>query len=660
MSEKLTIPCPHCQQKLKIKDPRLLGKIVACPKCGQSVKLAPPRSAKPTTDDDEVQMELVKEEPLEGTSPKWVPDVPDEPTRQKTFSNLAFNSDTRPSFSGIFEAASKESVPEAIANVVPVASDAETTPAAGGIAAYRKRRQRGSRTLWIVSGVVALLAAAGIGVVATQYKPTPAGSAPSTGTDTSSAAVEQNRPYTVAQLQDDPDLLAGFKPTSGQPIQLLMVPSGVSIVVHLRPAKLWSGEYDDQVLRSSLTSDFTNWLEKKIEEYAHRKPSQIDELLVGLIVGARGSEPDVCLVMQLKEPEPIANLVQEFKGKYLHDDPVPRIKVGDTHAVLIHNEKTLAIAPAEYAAELEHWIDIPNNEVPEGIDQLLKGTDRDRLFTVVAQVNDLKTHASMLFPESALGPMTLVGDWLGDDTEAFAWSVHHVPYLHSELHLRPTATMDSRGLQLAMQKKFEELPGVLWKDVCLKMQPQEMRFRAIIGRFPAMIEAFRQATVTTNGYRQVSMTTVLPAKAAANLALGTMFTVNEASRTDFGKPPAPSTTPASPQLPETVAERLKIPVDVEFSRTPLEQAFAYLCEKIEVNLAVDGDALKDAGYTKNMPQTMTLGKVPVEKAFSEIVARYQEDNGQMAVWIDEATKTVHVTTRKFAERDGRTLWELAQ
>jgi predicted Zn finger-like uncharacterized protein len=36
MDALVSIACPHCAARMKVKDPQILGRTVKCPKCGQS------------------------------------------------------------------------------------------------------------------------------------------------------------------------------------------------------------------------------------------------------------------------------------------------------------------------------------------------------------------------------------------------------------------------------------------------------------------------------------------------------------------------------------------------------------------------------------------------------------------------------------------------
>ena len=55
--------------------------------------------------------------------------------------------------------------------------------------------------------------------------------------------------------------------------------------------------------------------------------------------------------------------------------------------------------------------------------------------------------------------------------------------------------------------------------------------------------------------------------------------------------------------------------------------------------------MKLAGYTKNMPQTFSLGTVPAEDVIRKILSQYDK----MCVVVDEKSKLVTVLTKAVAE-----------
>lgn len=652
-SASFSVQCPSCKRKLKIDDRNLLGKKVKCPGCKVPfvLELPKPKSLAPAVE-EEVKLELVGDVPPVGTSAKWIPDAPVvSPTASQQ--QVAPQAQVEPALPN-FGAADE--------SITPVI----TTDASEGSTSELDRLRTRRKKSWgptIIVGVFLLLGVGTVGYLVMNYespKSNPDSGPGSVAVEEDlDSPVDENKPYSRARLEYSSKLVDEFAPTDGKPLSLAMMPRGVTFVIHLRPSLLWSNELSYQKLKASLTEDVTNWIAAKLKEHCRREPAEIEEAYIGFILGAGGTEPEICTVVHLKEPAKMSALLDEFKGESVYDimeRPDIRLKRDDKYAYLIKDVSTIAIAPRLYATELGESQTQPFVlSVP--MENLLRETDQNRLFTMLGVVRDLRLHYESIMPESAQPAFEQILNWIGEDVEVVSWSAHPEPYFHSELKIHPVSGSNPPQVNKRIQAQLAELPEVLWKNVCLKMSPRELRFRNLIGRLPAMMEAYRQSTITSTTANYVSMTTVLPAKAAPNLALATLFTANEAARTDFSAEVMVATTD-KPKLPETVEGRLRMPVDAEFSATPLEQAFQYLCDEIQVTLFVDGDALKDAGYTKNMSQSFNLGIVPAEKAFAQIINRYQETGKLMVMSIDEKTKTIYVLTEKFAKQKNMPIYKL--
>lgn len=643
--ELIQISCPKCGSGLKLKDRKLLGRRGKCPSCGHAFVLEEPPEA-------EVTLELASESIPTGTGAQWVPDDASE---------------------------HRPSPATATAAAILPALGTDATSGTARLQEIRRRTARRRRNA-IIAGALTALAIVGVMAWVNSRPPAPAqpdrhtaAAQPPTVTDDGTAVAAapstpafitpiSNENLTSIQLEANAEPVEAVRPTQGEPIQLLMLPSGVNFVIHLRPAQLWSDEPQFQELRATLTQNVTDWIAAKLKETCRREPAQIEEALIGIILGSRGTDPDVACVVRLKDEAKLSDLIEEFRGEPLREEGGLRLYRAEKHAYLIRDTKTIAICPSIMGAELAEWVSLPNHNTTDGILQLLNYTDRERLFTVLFEVDDVRRHEEWLFPESTLSAFRHVLDAVSDDAESVCWSVHLGDKLHSELHFRTRVAgaqeiMSPRRLAQSLSARLEAAPLDLM-SMARQMHPQRAGQRTIIARFPAMVEAFRQSTVPTTGARYVKFTTVLPAKAAPNLALATLLTWDEARRTDFSTAAPPPVTVAAntPQLPETVAERLDLIVDAEFNRRPLQEAFQYLCDEISVTMDINGDALKDAGYTQNMPQSFDLGKVPARDAIQAILNPNNgdgKDELRMCVVIDESTKTLVLTTKKFAEQAGQ-------
>lgn len=100
-----------------------------------------------------------------------------------------------------------------------------------------------------------------------------------------------------------------------------------------------------------------------------------------------------------------------------------------------------------------------------------------------------------------------------------------------------------------------------------------------------------------------------------------------------------------------LADRLTQEIDAEFKKIPLEKTVKSIGESVGVKFVVDADALKAKGYTRNMPQTISLGKVPATQALKAILDDPQQPD--LAVFLDEGRKQLVLTTTAALEKAGK-------
>ena len=101
-------------------------------------------------------------------------------------------------------------------------------------------------------------------------------------------------------------------------------------------------------------------------------------------------------------------------------------------------------------------------------------------------------------------------------------------------------------------------------------------------------------------------------------------------------------------IPARIADRLKLPISVDFRRTPLQDAIEEIGNKIGTRFVIDGDALKLSGYTKNMPQTFQHDQQPASIVLADMLKRY----GDMCLVVDDAKQEIVVTTLASANQQG--------
>ncbi|MEX0716850.1 MAG: hypothetical protein WD066_09695 [Planctomycetaceae bacterium] len=635
MDGSILIPCPRCGRDLRLRDRTLLGRTGRCPQCGERFVLEEP---------DEVELELADaparsaQSAPAGTSARLVPDEP--AAEGLPFDPSAFEASPSAAKAprGRRAAATNRSAGRGNGESIASASVGDST--AARLREMRRRAKR-RRNIGIVIGAVSALLVMGV-VIAIRYSN--AGS---------SSAESQRRARTDLTWQQSKDALRANlaladtrNPTRGEPIRLLYIPSGASIVFNLHPREMWHGTqaqnfpHPPPAVLAGLGHEFDEWAKRTIQEICLFETHEIDEALICAHIGPTGSLPFYSAVVRLAEPQKRSELILKFQSELTDEFGSPMYVGPDRAYMLRDNDRTIAIAPAAYAKEMAEAVARPN-PTNSSIVSLLHRTDRKRQFTVVCRRQDLIVHRDALFPEELRPIARRFLEWLGNDVDTFAWSAHQgTREFHSELMVRPVAAASPARLYDELRKKLDRASlDILW--AVERMRPEVAGAQRLIGRYPAMIEAYSLETLGGIGDDFVRFTTVLPDRAGPNLAIGTTLAWHQSLTTDFDREVAPA-QPAGPKLPDTVAGRLRLPVEIAFERTPLQQAFDFIGGEIQVPFDIDGDALMAAGMTKNMPQEQKLGTVPAIQGVQAIIDRYKAEG--MCIVIDEAAKTAIVTT----------------
>jgi len=319
----------------------------------------------------------------------------------------------------------------------------------------------------------------------------------------------------------------------------------------------------------------------------------------------------------------------------------------------------IAVAPSGVTAEeMASSVQYANPQ-SDGIDALLPSTDAERHLTVVFEPRSIVRHRDTIFPEPVWQLIDRSMEFFNDEeVETVAWSMHFGDKkFHSELLMRNQTIVMEHLLQGLVRDRLKALPKQL-VGMVERMNPGVIGPRKVIGRFPAMTQVFAMSTTAGTGTRYAQLTTELPERAAPNLALGGLLAWDESTRTDFNTA-TKQVRPADsgPKLPDWIADRLKKVIDVEFARTPFQDAISYIADECRCDFYIDGDALKLSGYTKNMAEDFAK-KCSGLDALKYLVTR--PINGQpnaRCLVIQEDQKRFLMTTKPVADEAGLTYIE---
>ena len=639
----IQIPCPKCGRELKLPDRSLLGRKGKCPKCSHTFVLEEPPV---------VALELANPDPVVAVtqaSPTPLPFISQKP-------------DISPKPDAVIAKSPAVSSPDPVDHtpaVLPEFAALDQLAKPKGTAARLKELHQKSvkrRNIGLAIGGGILLAVGAIALFAPQFGAKNLGAKPAeTRNESQSLAGDANESVAISAYA------RLGAPTKGKPIELQYIPFGTQIVLNLHPAELWQAESLGQELLYCVPP-IAKLIETTLNDLFQRKPEEVEELLICLIPGMRGSWPDIAAVVHLVEDQKRSQLIEQLGERI--DTYAQPVYIKGERAYMIIDPQTLVVGPRSQAQEMVQAITERNPA--EQLDPLLPLTDRSRHITVLFTPLTLSLQETW-FPEN-VRPFVKNGlEWLGEQTEAVSWSIHLTePLFYSEILLgvkRPVAKNAAKKLEQEFTDKLAELAGKLVPQF-QQMNPQEQGKRMIIGRVPAMAEVFALATVSQVGPQHVQLVTALPDRAAPNLAVGTFLAWDESTRTDFSKERVKRVIVPTSTLPESIADRLKMKIDVDFRRTPLNEAFSFIGGEIKTPIEIDGDALKLGGFTKNIAQVFKLDGVRAQdvalKIFEDSKGVNQTPDKTLILVVDETKKQILVTTLATASEKGWTPYDLTK
>jgi DNA-directed RNA polymerase subunit RPC12/RpoP len=443
---------------------------------------------------------------------------------------------------------------------------------------------------------------------------------------------------------------SAVSPTTGTAISMDFIPVVPQLLFHFRPAEIWASKQTQQELVATL-GNLGTWLHDFILQTTRFEPTEIEELTVAINFGARTNASDLAVVARLVNEQSESHLLlKRIRGTLIPDLDAEVFESNDL-AFTIIDSKTLAISSLDLAGDLadaRKYAAVPQSEM----ESLLEQSDHSRHATLITDLHVFDVHKDLVLmkPLHRLAESALL--WIGTDCRLLSWSVHLQPHFHMQTTLIPMAELSTTKLERRMQDQLGSLPERL-QTLAGAMHPPTVGHRQLIGRFPVMMQAFVWGTQVSRLKAGATLTTVLPQKAAANLAAGATLTWNQSIRKPSSQPAIAAV--ADPTEAESVTKCLQRSVLIDFRREPLQEALAYIGREIGVATRIDGDALKLAGLTQNMQQTHNLGDVSAVTALDAILRQYE---GVMVIVVDETQRTLLLTTQSAAAAQKLTIFDI--
>jgi hypothetical protein len=506
---------------------------------------------------------------------------------------------------------------------------------------HKPSRDRLLRWLGPASLVVGLLVAAGLFAWDRVHRPAPRpGGTPGTPV----IAARGDAPAAATASPVEP------AKTANEPIVLLLAPAGARLVIHVRPAELWGKNPRAEELRRCLP-ELAAWSAARWSEWCLFSPEEIDEALFAFVLQSPSVPPELAATVRLQKPSGLEEIARRFGGQRLEKAGRTSYAKGK-RALVVLDETTFAVGPLSAVDEMIEAAAVPS-PTDESIEELLKQTDRRWTLALIARPDDLERYRQALFSPAWAELAGLVARWLQpDSTEAAAISVELADPFRIRLALRNRPAIPRGRLADDVSGRLGRLPSKLAEEV-RTLRPGSSGRRKLIGRLPAMWKAVSLGTTPAVSTRLVTFESVLPEKAAPNLALGSMLAWNEFHAGPTADRPGGVNGKSGKGTKTSAAERLQKRIVAEFRRTPLSEALATIADEVGLANEIDGTALKEAGYTKNLPQSFRV-EGPAIEALRTIV----KTQPKLALFVDESRGTLILTTKEAAAATGRKPLEL--
>ncbi|MFO1021938.1 MAG: hypothetical protein U0903_14790 [Planctomycetales bacterium] len=591
--EPILVVCPACHKRMRLSDRANLGKMARCPQCGERFELR-----------------------AEGDTPPAPPPAPNpKPSR------------------GI-------PPPEP-----PVPSDIVSDDIQVAITPPPRFKRTPAKKRGVPALFIALSMFVSLGLIAWVLWSRPAivlnrGNQP----PPQAASTPETNPQAENDLASQPNAA-----TPSGPIRLTSLPGGVRLMTFLRPRQLrQAGRTPHELWECS--GPLGVWSAKTIQAQTFAQPEEIDELLFGWVLGPAGTVPQ--LVMRVR---PVPSLTRDILAQRLGQSFIPGMepvwRTSPDRAVLWTAEGEYVIVPTELAEEVPQ-ASITPLPTDRGIEELLMQSSRTSLLTCLAIPLDLEIHREALFAPPVHSLLTWVGSFLGQQKkcEAVSVTVNWTPEESSlQLRMRSHTGVRIADFQQGVEQGSRDLASQLQGLAAGLKLPENVL--PIARRFPAMVRELQQNLRMEVAGRDLSGRAVLPERAWPNLLAAGVLTF-------YGLASAPSPAAAAetksndgPPVEKTLnlslEDRLRLRLDVDFRDVPLEDALDYIAQEIGCKLEIDGDALKNAGYTRNMPQRMRVQQKQASEVFGEILSRYTEKDA-MVLAVEKPEGPIWATTRSAA------------
>ena len=475
----------------------------------------------------------------------------------------------------------------------------------------------------------------------------------------------------------DSETLPWAAPTRGAPPPLAYLPPGSQLVLLARPADIIASDEGRLFLRA-----LGPRVEQALESAAAVcgcGPEAIDLIQAGWQAGG----PDEVVggyAISGMEPLPVAedlSLREQAWGKTEGTElESETIHVGTSLSFWLPSRaagQVLVVAPEKLLREMivsdrqaagnrglavaddaasaaGGWEPLEANLSPD-LEALVGMLDGTRHLTLFGSPNYLLYDGRPVFAGPLAKLIEPLGEFLGNDLQAAALSLHCGGNFYIELDcIAPTRT-PARKLADTLAKKIEALADTV-EDYCNMLDPHPYG-RKLVMRLPRMLGAVAAGLRFGSEGRGVVVNCHLPEHAAHNLALAAELAIEQ---TSGAAATAVAGLPAATATPQSARDRVQKKISLAFARDTLEKSIQMVADEIGMPIEIIGKDLELEGITKNQSFSLEERDQTAAAVLRTILAKSNPDGKLVYVFrAKDGVEVIEITTRAAAAKRGDTL-----
>jgi serine/threonine-protein kinase len=439
-------------------------------------------------------------------------------------------------------------------------------------------------------------------------------------------------------------------PTNGPRLDFQYLPGNAQMFLSLRPAEIWANADGRLVLTSLGVEEFVR---QQLVALSGTEPDNIEHAILAFAGAGMGKPPSVSLVARTVdrvEDGPLKNNwnatdMLQVDGKTLYQNATHTF-----YAPAEAQNKLLVAVPIKGEAEVATWLTASRSPPPlaQKLEWLSRFSDRQRHLTLLVSPAFLNREGRPLMVGTLGSLLEPTQNFLLDESgmsPAAVMASAHLSKSHLFLELR---THDgSPELAKLYKSRVDGLQQAVRKfKTSLQISPYSAE---ILDSYPRFFEWVQDNTRVGTNEKQVVMRTVLPPMAASNLAFGTHLALLESG----GGGATAVNTPNVPQVPVTLADKLKQKYTLAFERDSLDRTLNQITQDTGIPIKILGGDLQLDGITQNQSFGLDEKDKPVFEILKIILKKANQDGKLIYVIKKEnGEEMLFITTRAAAAKRG--------